>query len=64
MSTRDWPLDPTPAALMEEFPGWRVFRGVNDLCYARKILSSPQIILVDENTTELRAKLKAWTGKA
>jgi len=43
---------------MAEFPGWEVFRGVSDLWYARRPLSSPPLLLRDENTTELRAQMR------
>ena len=51
-------IDPSPDALKAEFPGWDVFRGVNHMWYARRLQSSPPLLVMDENTTELRAKIR------
>lgn len=50
--------DPTVAELRREFPGWHVWQGINRLWYARRTNSSPPIVVSDENTTELRAKIR------
>lgn len=50
--------DPTPKALMAEFPGWRVFQGVNQLWYARRTNTSPPVTCREENTVELRAQMR------
>ena len=51
-------FDPSPEELEAEFPGWEVFWGIASIVYARKLLSSPPIVLRDENTTELRVKMR------
>lgn len=50
--------DPTVADLRREFPGWHFWRGINQLWYARRHNTSPPLVVHDENTTELRAKVR------
>lgn len=38
----------------DEFPGWEVWLGVNDLCYARCLRSSPPVVVRGEDATDLR----------
>jgi hypothetical protein len=40
-------------ALQGHYAGWQCFRGVNRLCYARLVLSSPQVIVRGEDWTDL-----------
>jgi hypothetical protein len=50
-------MDPSPESLEREFPGWTVWRGVSELWYARRLNTSPPVILRDENLTGLRAQM-------
>lgn len=40
--------------LEHEFAGWQCFRGVNRLCYARLLKSSPQVLVRGESWDDLR----------
>ena len=51
--------DPSTEAVEAEFPRWRCFRGLGGLYYARRLNTSPAILVRDENTTELRAQIRA-----
>ena len=42
------------ARLEADYPGWRVWLGVSSLWYARRVLSSPPVIVRAANPTELR----------
>jgi hypothetical protein len=55
--------DPTVAQLRREFPGWHVWKGIAGLWYARRLDTSPPIVVHDENTTELRAQIRAREGE-
>lgn len=52
------PRDPTLAEIRDEFPAWRVWKGVNEMLYAQQ--GSPPITFREENGTELRARLASW----
>lgn len=51
-------FDPAPSAIEDEYPGWHVWHGVNELWYANYERSSPQIVVCEENTTELREQIR------
>jgi len=51
-------------ALEREFPGWQVFRGINHVCYARKLLASPENLIRGEDWTDLRDELRRETGRS
>jgi hypothetical protein len=51
--------DPELAEIEAEFPAWRCWRGVGGLLYARRLNSSPPIVIPrEENTVELRSRIK------
>jgi hypothetical protein len=54
--------DPAPKDVETEFPGWEVFRGTDEMWYARLSGAEPPIVLRDENTTELRERVRAWVA--
>jgi len=51
---RDW----------SEFRGWHVWIGVNSLWYARRMRSSPPVILRAANLTELPKAIRERSGSA
>lgn len=44
--------------LEHEFPGWHVWLGVSSLWYARRMRSSPPVILGAANLAELRTVIR------
>lgn len=42
----------------DEFPAWQVWRGVDDLCYARLLGSSPPIVVRGEDAVDLRDQVR------
>jgi hypothetical protein len=54
----------TAEDLEHEFPGWHVWLGVSSLWYARRVLSSPPVILRAANLTELREAIRKRLGSA
>jgi broad specificity phosphatase PhoE len=40
-------------ALQDHYQGWQAFRGVNHLCYARLVKSSPQVLARGEDWRDL-----------
>jgi hypothetical protein len=45
-----------------EFPGWHVWLGVSSLWYARRVLSSPPVIVRAETLAELREAVRERLG--
>jgi hypothetical protein len=54
----------TAEDLEHEFPGWRVWLGISSLWYARRVLSSPPVILRAETLNELREAISERLGLA
>ena len=50
----------SPEDLTAEFPSWEVWRGVNQLWYARLLKSSPPVVVRGEDLTDLRDQVIAW----
>lgn len=48
----------------DDFPGWEVWLGADGRCYARRLLSSPPVVVWGEDPPDLRAALQraelAW----
>lgn len=42
----------------EEFPAWQVWLGVDNLCYARRLGSSPPIVVRGEDPVDLRDEIR------
>ena len=53
-------LDPALADIERDFPRWHAWRGVSGLFYSSRGMTSPPVVLRDENTTELRAQIRSW----
>ena len=53
-------LDPALADIERDFSRWHAWRGVSGLLYASRRMTSPPVVLRDENTTELRAQIRSW----
>ncbi len=49
--------------LAAEFPGWEIWRGVSQLCYGRKPLTSPPVLLRGEDWADLRDQIRGWLGR-
>lgn len=51
----------------DDFPGWEVWLGVDGRCYARRLLSSPPVVVRGEDVADLRdAVLRvelSWRGR-
>jgi hypothetical protein len=45
------------AALRSRFPGWQAWRGVSGLLYARRLRTSPPVIVRAATTDDLAAKI-------
>ena len=56
--------EPTLADLRDEFPRWVCWRGIAGLCYARKRLSSPPVVVRGEDPTDLRDMINGYLGRA
>jgi hypothetical protein len=41
-----------------EFPLWHVWRGVGGLVYARRLRTSPPVVMCAEDATDLRDQIK------
>jgi hypothetical protein len=46
-----------------EFPGWHCWRGIAGLVYARKLQTSPPVVLRAEDPTALRDEIRGWVGR-
>jgi hypothetical protein len=51
------------AWLEADYPGWHVWLGVSSLWYARRVLSSPPVIVRAANLTELRAAISEHASR-
>lgn len=47
-------------ALMDEFPDWHVWKGVNSLFYARLPKTSPPVVVQGEDLLDLRDRIIVW----
>jgi hypothetical protein len=55
--------EPTLADIEAEFPGWHAWKGIAGLCYARKMLSSPPVVIRAEDAVDLRDQIRGWLGR-
>ena len=46
--------------LEAEFPEWDAWRGVNNLWYVRKTMSTAPVIMSGESLTDLRDQIIVW----
>jgi len=46
--------------LAADFPGWHVWAGVTGVLYARRLKSSPPVVLRDATVPGLRARVRAY----
>jgi hypothetical protein len=51
------------ARLEADYPGWHVWLGVSSLWYARRVLSSPPVIVRATNLTELREAISEHASR-
>jgi hypothetical protein len=51
------------ARLEADYPGWHVWIGVSSLWYARRVLSSPPVIVRAANLTELREAISEYASR-
>ena len=51
------------ARLEADYPGWHVWLGVSSLWYARRVLSSPPVIVRAANLTELREAISEHASR-
>jgi len=51
------------ARLEADCPGWHVWLGVSSLWYARRVLSSPPVIVRAANLTELREAISEHASR-
>ncbi|HYB86888.1 MAG TPA: hypothetical protein VEC76_08570 [Streptosporangiaceae bacterium] len=50
------------AALRSRFPGWQVWRGVSGLLYARRLRTSPPVVVRAVTPDDLAAKITKYEG--
>lgn len=50
----------TAEDIAAEFPGWNAWRGVNQLWYARLVMSSPPVVLHGQDLVDLRDQIIRW----
>jgi hypothetical protein len=55
--------EPTLDEVAAEFPGWECWRGIAGLLYARKMLSSPPVVIRAEEPQDLRDQIRGWLGR-
>jgi len=55
--------EPTRDDLAAEFPGWEIWRGVSQLCYGRKLLTSPPVLVRGEDWAALRDEIRGYLRK-
>jgi hypothetical protein len=55
--------EPTLGDVAREFPGWECWRGIAGLLYARKMLSSPPVVIRAEGPQDLRDQIRGWLGR-
>lgn len=55
--------EPTLDDVAAEFPAWHLWRGIAGLCYARRMLSSPPVVLRAEDPTDLRDQINGYLGR-
>ena len=52
--------DPALAEIEREWPRWHTWKGIAGLLYARRNMTSPPVLVRDENATELLAQIRSW----
>ena len=45
-----------------EFPAWYFWQGIGGLLYARRLMSSPPVVLRDITPEGLRSQIRSWKG--
>jgi hypothetical protein len=56
-------IEPTLDDVAAEYPFWECWRRIAGLCYARKPLTSPPVVLRAEDPQDLRDQIRGWLGK-
>jgi hypothetical protein len=49
--------EPTWWPFAAEFPHWHVWQGINGLVYARRVMSSPPLVVRGEDAVDLRDEM-------
>ena len=55
--------EPTLDDVRELFPDWHVWKGISGLVYARRLLSSPPVVVRAEDPRDLIDQIKAEIGR-
>ena len=55
--------EPTLADLWREYPSWEIWEGIAGLVYARKLNTSPPVVLRGEDCVDLRDQIRGWLGR-
>ena len=55
--------EPTLDDIEREFPAWHCWRGIAGLVYARRLLSSPPIVVRGEDPVDLRDQIRGEIGR-
>jgi len=56
----EWIPDEPETSLTSPYPGWHVWRGISGLVYARKLMSSPPVIMRDHSVDGLASQIRIW----
>ena len=54
--------EPTLDGIEREYPHWHCWRGIAGLVYARRLLSSPPVVLRGEDPLDLCDQIQGWDG--
>lgn len=55
--------EPSLDDLRREFPGWEFWYGISQLWYARRLNTSPPVLLRGEDLMDLRDVVRGWIGR-
>ncbi len=55
--------EPTLDDVEREFSGWHCWKGISGLVYARRLLSSPPVVVRAEDPRDLIDQIKAEIGR-
>jgi hypothetical protein len=55
--------EPTLDDVRAMFPHWEVWTGIAGLVYARRLLSSPPIVIRAEDPADLRDQIRGYLGR-
>ena len=59
----DHASEPTLEDVAAEYPFWELWHGIAGLCYARKPLTSPPVVLRGEDPAVLRDQIRGWLSQ-